>query len=131
MDSQQGVCLFFQRTGTCKLGETCPLSHVREQRGITTKYDDRIEEEEFYKLLPANKADHLCQLWQSCSDLYKIQTVYDIWLHAQVNRASKVFVILRAILPRTVVAPSSHLMLVAVVTWQHLFWASKTFRVVA
>ena len=24
------------------------------------------EEEEFYKLLPANKADHLCQLWQSC-----------------------------------------------------------------
>ena len=36
------------------------------------------EEEEFYKLLPANKADHLCQLWQSCSDLHKIQTAYDI-----------------------------------------------------
>ena len=29
------------------------------------------EEEEFYKLLPANKADHLCQLWQSCSDLHE------------------------------------------------------------
>ena len=42
MDSQQGVCLFFQRTGTCKAGDSCPLSHVREQRGITTKYDDRI-----------------------------------------------------------------------------------------
>ena len=36
------------------------------------------EEEEFYKLLPANKADHFCQSWQSCSDLHKIQTVYDI-----------------------------------------------------
>ena len=35
------------------------------------------KKEEFYKLLPANKADHLCQLWQSCSDLHKIQTVYD------------------------------------------------------
>ena len=23
------------------------------------------EEEEFYKLLPANKADQLCQLWQT------------------------------------------------------------------
>ncbi len=42
MDSKQGVCLFFQRTGTCKLGDKCPLSHVREERGITTKYDDRI-----------------------------------------------------------------------------------------
>ena len=42
MDSQQGVCLFFQRTGTCKAGDKCPLSHVGEQRGITTKYDDRI-----------------------------------------------------------------------------------------
>ena len=34
------------------------------------------EEEEFYKLLPANKADRLCQPWQSCSDLHKIQAVY-------------------------------------------------------
>ena len=42
MDSKQGVCLFFQRTGTCKLGDKCPLSHVTEERGITTKYDDRI-----------------------------------------------------------------------------------------
>ena len=42
MDSKQGVCLFYQRTGTCKLGDQCPLSHVREERGITTKYDDRI-----------------------------------------------------------------------------------------
>ena len=80
MDSQQRVCLFFQRTGTCKLGETCPLSHTREQRGITTKYNDRI------------------------------------WLHAQVTRAGKGFVILRAILPPTVVAPSSRLMLIAVIT---------------
>ena len=40
--------------------------------------DVEEEEEEFYKLLPANKADHLCQLWQSCSDLHKIQTVYDM-----------------------------------------------------
>ena len=42
MDNKQGVCLFYQRTGTCKLGDQCPLSHVREERGITTKYDDRI-----------------------------------------------------------------------------------------
>ena len=28
------------------------------------------EDEEFYKLRPANKADHLCQLWQSSSNLF-------------------------------------------------------------
>ena len=33
------------------------------------------KEEEFCKLLPANKANHLCQLWQSCSDLHKVQTI--------------------------------------------------------
>ena len=42
MDNKQGVCLFYQRTGTCKNGDNCPLSHVQEERGITTKYDDRI-----------------------------------------------------------------------------------------
>ena len=47
------------------------------------------EEEEFYKLLPANKADHLCQLWQSCSDLHKIQTVYDIVENPHAIRLSK------------------------------------------
>ena len=47
------------------------------------------EEEEFYKLLPANKADHLCQLWQSCSDLHKIQTVYDIVENPHPIRLSK------------------------------------------
>ena len=47
------------------------------------------EEEEFYKLLPANKADHLCQLWQSCSDLHKIQTVYDIVENPHSIRLSK------------------------------------------
>ena len=26
------------------------------------------EEEGFYKILPANTADHLCQSWQSCSN---------------------------------------------------------------
>ena len=33
------------------------------------------EEEEDYKLLPANKADHLCCLEQTCSNLFEIQTV--------------------------------------------------------
>ena len=47
------------------------------------------EEEKFYKLLPANKADHLCQLWQSCSDLHKIQTVYDIVENPHSIRLSK------------------------------------------
>ena len=47
------------------------------------------EEEEFYKLLPANKADHLCQLWQSCSDLHNIQTVYDIVENPHSIRLSK------------------------------------------
>ena len=42
MDNKQGVCLFYQRTGTCRDGDNCPLSHVQEERGITTKYDDRI-----------------------------------------------------------------------------------------
>jgi len=32
-----------------------------------------IEEEEgFYKFLPANTADRLCQLWQSCSNHHEI-----------------------------------------------------------
>ena len=47
------------------------------------------KEEEFYKLLPANKADHLCQLWQSCSDLHKIQTVHDIVENPHSIRLSK------------------------------------------
>ena len=37
------------------------------------------EEEEHYKLLPASKADHLCQFWQSCSDLHLIQTVCEMF----------------------------------------------------
>ena len=49
------------------------------------------EEEEFYKLLPANKADHLCQLWQSCSDLHKIQTVRDVTIQrpCKASRSNK------------------------------------------
>ncbi len=30
------------------------------------------EEEGFYKFLPANTADRLCQLWQSCSNHHEI-----------------------------------------------------------
>ena len=41
-DSKSGVCLFYQRAGTCKNGDKCPLSHIQEQRGITTRYDDRL-----------------------------------------------------------------------------------------
>ena len=55
----------------------------------TRKDEEEEEEEEFYKLLPANKADHLCQLWQSCSDLHKIQTVYDIVENPHSIRLSK------------------------------------------
>ena len=51
--------------------------------------NQKEEDEEFYKLLPANKADHLCQLWQSCSDLHKIQTVYDIVENPHSIRLSK------------------------------------------
>ena len=49
------------------------------------------EEQEFYKLLPANnlKTDLLYQLWQSCSNLHKIQTVYDIAETPQKIRLSK------------------------------------------
>lgn len=35
------------------------------------------EEEEEGKFLPANKAEHLCQLWQVSSDLDENQTVCD------------------------------------------------------
>ena len=38
----------------------------------TSQCLEEEEEEEDHKLLPADKADHLCQLWQSCSDLHKI-----------------------------------------------------------
>jgi len=34
------------------------------------------QEEGFYKFLPANTADRLCQSWQSCSNHHEIQTVY-------------------------------------------------------
>ena len=36
---------------------------------------DQLEEEEekgFYKFLPANTADRLCQSWQSCSNHHEI-----------------------------------------------------------
>ena len=46
--------------------------------------EEEEEEEDFYKLLPANKADHLCQ-----SDLHKIQTVYDIVENPHSIRLSK------------------------------------------
>ena len=57
--------------------------------GYRTYNKEEEEEEEFYKLLPANQADHLCQLWQSCSDLHKIQTVYDIVENPHPIRLSK------------------------------------------
>ena len=36
-----------------------------------------IEEEEFYKLRPANKTDHLCQSWQYCHMFMKFR-VYNV-----------------------------------------------------
>ena len=39
---------------------------------LTKLQEEEEEIEGFYKLLPANKADYLCQLWQSCSDLHAI-----------------------------------------------------------
>ena len=36
------------------------------------------EEEGFYKILPANTADHMCQSWQSCSNHHEVQTVYSV-----------------------------------------------------
>ena len=68
------------------------LQAVDESRSVGSLSVDLAheeEEEEFYKLLPANKADHLCQLWQSCSDLHKIQTVYDLVENPHSIRLSK------------------------------------------
>ncbi|DBA96010.1 TPA: hypothetical protein ACH3X1_001514 [Trebouxia sp. C0004] len=46
---------------TCKvLCKACPGCREEE------------EEEGFYKILPANTADHLCQSWPSCSDHHEI-----------------------------------------------------------
>ena len=39
------------------------------QIGVETNHKKK---KGFYKLLPANKTDHLCQLWQSCSDLHEM-----------------------------------------------------------
>ncbi len=39
---------------------------------IKEEEEEEEEEEAFYKLLPANKAEHLCQSWQSCSNLHEI-----------------------------------------------------------
>ena len=39
----------------------CPWIQPQRKTLETVK----AKQEEFYKLLPANKADHLCQLWQS------------------------------------------------------------------
>ena len=43
--------------------ETTTGAMLTRQHG---QEEEEEEEEGFYKLLPANKADHLCQLWQSC-----------------------------------------------------------------
>ena len=67
---------------------SCTCLHTKPKAASYTILDIE-EEEEFYKLLPANKADHLCQLWQSCSDLHKIQTVYDIVENPHSIRLSK------------------------------------------
>ena len=42
------------------------------------------EEEGFYKFLPANSADRLCQSWQSCSNHHKIWTAYYVQLESEV-----------------------------------------------
>ena len=37
---------------------------------LCAEYDLEEEEEEFYKLLPANKADHLCHTMAGTTDVY-------------------------------------------------------------
>ena len=49
------------------LGVLYPVHILRPFIMYGFTYGEGEEEEEgFDKLLPANKADHLCQLWQSC-----------------------------------------------------------------
>ena len=43
--------------------KVCMMLPQRSQ-GSTLKNQISEEEEEFYKLRPANKTDHLCQSWQ-------------------------------------------------------------------
>ncbi len=52
--------------------QTAPLA-VHDVRLRTHGSKEEEEEEEgFYKFLPANTADRLCQLWQSCSNHHEI-----------------------------------------------------------
>ena len=43
----------------------------RQKEAITGSGEE--EEEEFYKLRPANKTDHLCQSWQYCHMFMKFR----------------------------------------------------------
>ena len=56
--------------GVDREGRSTHRFHLRRaaMQNITQSWDRR-EQKEFHKLLPANKADHLCQLWQCiCSE---------------------------------------------------------------
>ncbi len=46
-----------------------PVDHLT---ALATMGEEEEEEEGFYKFLPANTADRLCQSWQSCSNHHEI-----------------------------------------------------------
>ena len=46
------------------LSPACPIGD--------SLWEEEEEEEGFYKFLPANTADRLCQSWQSCSNHHEI-----------------------------------------------------------
>ena len=82
-------CESFALTMTANGNTANTICASNHEHALSEEASEEEEEEEFYKLLPANKADHLCQLWQSCSDLHKIQTVYDIVENPHAIRLSK------------------------------------------
>ena len=55
-------------------GRTASQVELSSHTDRSAKQGPVLEEEEegFYKFLPANTADRLCQLWQSCSNHHEI-----------------------------------------------------------
>ena len=55
-----------QSTGIRDLWRKFTRCRLRSENSDASTFAEEEEEEEFYKLRPANKTDHLCQSWQYC-----------------------------------------------------------------
>ena len=66
-------CTVFNNSSILHMAATRPAAAPMLQLMRYEDLTEEEEEEEFYKLRPANKTDHLCQSWQYCHMFMKFR----------------------------------------------------------